>query len=108
MLSWRLALLDDFSNITVPVVPVDGGDWSSDSPVFPAAAVGATATSFSCCCYFTYEHHRPNGAGICAKNPPGVSPGAHSNLLLLALGAGVMIVIFARRLSSWFTYCRRE
>ncbi len=58
-----------------------------DSPVFPAAGGGRDCHQlFMLLLFLTYEHHRPNGAGIWCQNWY-VSLRALIQPLLLVLGA---------------------
>lgn len=95
---WRLALPMIFSNITVPLLGlVDTAVIGHlDSPVFlGGVAVGATATSFL---FMLLLFLRMSTTGLTAqafgaKNPQALAR-ALIQPLLLALGAGVMIVLF--------------
>ncbi|EFO8771226.1 MATE family efflux transporter DinF [Salmonella enterica] len=95
---WHLALPMIFSNITVPLLGlVDTAVIGHlDSPVFlGGVAVGATATSFL---FMLLLFLRMSTTGLTAqafgaKNPQALAR-ALIQPLLLALGAGVMIVLF--------------
>ncbi|EAM9430007.1 MATE family efflux transporter DinF [Salmonella enterica] len=95
---WRLALPMIFSNITVPLLGlVDTAVIGHlDSPVYlGGVAVGATATSFL---FMLLLFLRMSTTGLTAqafgaKNPLALAR-ALIQPLLLALGAGVMIVLF--------------
>ncbi|HED3204331.1 TPA: MATE family efflux transporter DinF, partial [Kluyvera ascorbata] len=95
---WRLALPMIFSNITVPLLGlVDTAVIGHlDSPVYlGGVAIGATATSFL---FMLLLFLRMSTTGLTAqafgaKNPQALAR-ALVQPLLLALGAGLLIVLF--------------
>ena len=106
---WRLALPMIFSNITVPLLGlVDTAVIGHlDSPVYlGGVAIGATATSFL---FMLLLFLRMSTTGLTAQAFGAKDPQALARALvqplLLALGAGLLIILFKNPLIDGALYC---